>query len=292
MLKKLIKFIKLTRTHPVGKHTPVLSFFNYLLNHLGYYNQLRQVVWFEGLKFWYQKGDASFSGNLYWGLQEWQESLFLIRLLKKKDIFVDIGANHGHYTLLASGVVGARSIAIEPIPNTFDMLSQNITLNHLNNLVTKYEVGLAERKGELNFSNDKGTMNKIVSDCYENKISIPVLRLDDLNIDANVVKIDVEGFELDVFNGATEFLSNPNLICVICEINWTLREGVTENDVIGNLAQFGFKPYNFDGQNLWELNNVSNKETFNTIFLRNIEECKARLYENRQISIRNIKLNH
>jgi hypothetical protein len=56
------------------------------------------------------------TGNLYAGLHEFSEMGFLLHLLRQNDLFVDVGANLGSYTVLASAVCQARNIAFEPVP--------------------------------------------------------------------------------------------------------------------------------------------------------------------------------
>ena len=62
------------------------------------------------------------------GLTELPEMMFLLHFLRPEDLFIDVGANVGAYTVLASAVVGAESIAIEPVPKTFQRLMDNIHL--------------------------------------------------------------------------------------------------------------------------------------------------------------------
>src|SRR5579872_7449447 len=55
------------------------------------------------------------TGNLYCGLHEFGDMAFLLHFLRAGDLFVDVGANVGSFSVLASGVVGASSIALEPV---------------------------------------------------------------------------------------------------------------------------------------------------------------------------------
>ncbi len=57
--------------------------------------------------------------------------LFLLHFLRCDDLFVDIGANIGSYTVLAGAVVGATCLAVKPIPSTYESLLDNIHLNRL-----------------------------------------------------------------------------------------------------------------------------------------------------------------
>jgi hypothetical protein len=76
------------------------------------------------------RGMVGATGNLYVGLQEFEEMAFMLHQLRPDDVFVDVGANVGAYTLLA-GTAGARCVAFEPVPATFRALRDNVRLNGL-----------------------------------------------------------------------------------------------------------------------------------------------------------------
>ena len=59
---------------------------------------------------------------------------FLLHVLRSEDLFVDVGANVGSYTILACSVVGARGISFEPVPSTYKRLVENMRLNHLDEI--------------------------------------------------------------------------------------------------------------------------------------------------------------
>ena len=275
--------------HPIARKNRTKSTARYLKNQLGFNKEAKVYDWFAGLKYYYQKGDASFSGNYYFGLAEWQESLFLIKYLQPSDLFLDIGANHGHYVLIASGYSGCHTIAIEPVSKTYEQLKRNIEVNNLNEKVTLMNIGLSNRVSQLYFSTDKGTMNKIVDEYYPNKISVPVQTLDNLNLQPAVIKIDVEGFEYAVFKGGNETLLSDNLNVIICEINFTLQEGVSGKDIVDYLSTKGFSPYYYNGTKMIALKEF-NVETYNTIFVKDINLVNSRIEKSPPISIWGEKL--
>ena len=65
------------------------------------------------------RGMTGATGNWYCGLHEVDEMGFVLHALRPGDLFVDVGANIGSYTVLAAGAVGADAIAVEPVPTTF-----------------------------------------------------------------------------------------------------------------------------------------------------------------------------
>ena len=95
------------------------------------------VPWVEGTRLAARRGMAGATGNIYCGLHEFEDMAFVLHFLRPGDLFVDIGANIGSYTVLASGVRKARTMAFEPDPLTFEALSRNIALNQLEELGTR-----------------------------------------------------------------------------------------------------------------------------------------------------------
>ena len=81
-----------------------------------------------------QSGMTGATLNWYCGLHEPIEMAFALHVLRPGDLFVDVGANVGSYSILAGGAVKADVISVEPIPSTFQWLQRNIRLNDLNQI--------------------------------------------------------------------------------------------------------------------------------------------------------------
>ena len=139
-----------------------------------------------------------------------------------KDLFIDVGSNHGHYTMISSGICHSKSISIEPVKKTFDRLKMNIELNKLRN-VKLYNIGISDAEGELFISNNMGSMNRVVNKIPDDNCElIQVTTLDKLlasEQNISLIKIDVEGYEKQVLSGSKETLKNPNLNVIIIELN-------------------------------------------------------------------------
>ena len=69
-----------------------------------------------GTQLFATRGMTGATGNWYCGLHEYEDMSFVLNALRPGDLFVDVGANIGSYSILAGGG-GARVIAIEPIPS-------------------------------------------------------------------------------------------------------------------------------------------------------------------------------
>lgn len=153
-----------------------------------------------------QPGMTGATGNVYAGLHEFWEMAFTLHLLQKGDLFVDVGANVGSYTMLASAAVGAECVSVEPVPSTYQWLQSNIKLNDAEPLVTALNVAVGGEKGKLNMTASEGAMNHVISNSSsqpEDAISISVETLDRVLESKRPVlmKVDVEGFEAEVVRG-------------------------------------------------------------------------------------------
>jgi len=248
--------------------------------------------WVNQLNIYVEKGDSSLGGNVFLGLMEFHESAFLVHYLKSADLFVDVGANLGHYTLLASGICGSKTIAIEPVPNTFQKLCYNIKKNNIQKLVTMKNIGVGDEDGKLNFTDfNNNAINFVKDNSVKNKLSISSRTLNKLLKDKipNVMKIDVEGYELFTLLGANKILSHKKLNMIIIEINGHChRYGHKENDIYEYISKFGFKPifYNPINKKITLLNKF-NRYSDNTIFIKNIKDTNKRISNGNRIHFKN-----
>lgn len=293
---KVIKKIKEKRKqflfHPVTNNNEIKAIYRYVLFNLK--NKIvKQITynWIEGLKFIARKGDAGIVGNIYFGLYEFEESIFLLHLIENEDIFIDIGANVGHYSLLMSGVKKCKSIAVEPVPETFKQLVKHVKLNNLEKLISPLNIGVSDSDGALFFSIDKGTMNRIVNKDYANAVKVKVSTIDSLS-ENNIpiaIKIDVEGYEKYALTGAQKTLANPLLKVIVAELNESgAKHGIKDDEIYSEITKFGFKPFSYDAisRKLTPLDNF-NKHKFNTLFIRDIEFVNERVNRSKKIKIKN-----
>ena len=241
-------------------------------------------------KFYAKKGLSGIVPNIYFGLHEFEEMSFFLHYLNQDDTFLDIGSNVGAYTILASGESKCRSIAIEPIPNTFNYLKRNIELNALNEKVKLFNVGVSDKRGKLFFTNNKDSMNHVVEKGSPNSIEVQVFPIDEL-IDEKVdfIKIDVEGYEKFVLNGANRLLGEQDLNVVQIEINSLGDKFNSYNqDIHDTLIYYGFKPYKYYPfrRKLRELSTYRTDQ-FNTVYIKNIALAKDRVEKSAKIKVRN-----
>ena len=229
------------------------------------------------------RGMNASTGNWYCGLQEYEDMSFVLHSLRPGDLFVDVGANIGSYSILAGACEGVKVIAFEPVPQTFSWLQKNIKINALENQIEAMNIGLAEQKGSINFSSNLDSLNHVVLQEKHNTsvVKVDISKLDDI-LDhkyPTVIKIDVEGYELQVLNGAKRILDNPSLIAVIVELNGAgKRYGVDDDEIHKLLLSKKFETFKYNPlkQQLISLNGKFNSVD-NTLYLRKLNEVKQRI---------------
>jgi FkbM family methyltransferase len=145
----------------------------------------------------------------------------MLPYIKAGDIIVDVGANVGTTVIPSAMAVGDSGtvLAFEAHPKTFQYLESNVKLNNLTN-VKLFHNALGEKKGKVTFSdNDADDQNSVIFNSNSG-ISVDVTVLDDFTEDfekIDLLKIDVEGYELFVLQGAEETLQKTK--CINIEIS-------------------------------------------------------------------------
>lgn len=296
IINKIIQITSRIRSNPISKDNLIKAFSNYLYFNLSC--RIKEEIIYKGInniKFSIKKGDAGLVGNIYFGLYEFEDSMFVIHFLRENDFFLDIGSNLGHFSLIASGVANANSIAIEPIPTTYERLLKQIKINKFEDKIEALNIGLADVTSTLYFSTDRGTMNRIVDINYSNAIKVAVTTLDAINKtnkNISLIKMDVEGYENYVLQGGIETLSNINLKAIIVELNNSgAKYNISDNEVYSKLLKLNFEPYRYNPlkRELIKLDSY-NKEDFNTIFIRDLDYVQERIANSEYYKIWNKKI--
>jgi FkbM family methyltransferase len=235
-----------------------------------------------------KKGMAGATGNFYMGLHEFNDMSFLLHLLRPGDMFYDVGANIGSYTILASAHTGSRSYSFEPIPATFNSLEKNIQLNKVSALVTPFNKGVGNTQGEMYFTSSLDTVNHVTDQDSSEGIQVEIISLDEIISDDNVpllIKIDVEGFETEVLKGLQKNITNNNLRAIIIELNGAgARYGFDEKNIHTDLLRYGFQPFHYDPFSR-TFHVMTTFGIHNTIYLRDVDFIKRRILDAEPVRI-------
>ncbi len=212
---------RLFRSHPVAQQQMLRSMGRILAWQVRsrLFGGQHKIRWIENSWLVAERGMAGATGNLYFGLHEFADMAFLLHFLKPGDLFFDIGANIGSYSVLAGRLCGAQVCSFEPDPNTVAQLARNIAANDIGDTTDIRPYALGATQGEIGFTTGFGAMNRVTDDPTEIGQSVKVFRLDDIleNQMPAMIKLDVEGHEDSVFAGAETVLSDSRLLAIEAE---------------------------------------------------------------------------
>jgi FkbM family methyltransferase len=162
-----------------------------------------------------KKWPSGYFDLFVYGEMEKQEVYFWKKFINKGDIVIDVGANYGYWTMVASKLVGenGKVLSFEPIESTFKVLESNITASKLNNVLL-YSLGLSNvntkttfnlsSEDEIGAQTSQGGQSIVNWDLVQN---VELVTLDSIyNGKVKLVKIDIEGGELFALKGMEELL--------------------------------------------------------------------------------------
>lgn len=244
------------------------------------------VDWVNGSRFLARPWHYGFSANVYCGLLEFADMSFLLHFLRPEDLFIDVGANRGSYTVLAGAAIGASVVAVEPVPETFASLKHNVELNGMVGRVECLNIGLGDQDGVLRFTADASDcVNHVVAEGEQTgkTVEVSVRRLDDVVRGRSPVlmKMDVEGYEWFVLQGALETLDCESLRAIIVEFNNTglVRYGVGDEKIDCLLEQKGFEPVRYEpfARKLERYDPFAEARRGNVVYVRGFDEAAQRV---------------
>ena len=203
-----------------------------------------------GYQFWCDLSESIQRNIFLFGYDDEAEQ-FIRSKLRAGNTFLDIGANVGFYSLLASSIVGesGRVIAIEPNPKTYRRLTETIEANGITNVLA-LNLALGRERGRLSLFMDPASGNDtatLVSHDGPESVEVEVHPLDDIaaahQIDTiDYLKIDVDGFEPDVFAGAKRLLTEGKIKFIQTEIcdYWLRLNGSSPDKLHQLITASGF----------------------------------------------------
>ncbi|MCK5306489.1 MAG: FkbM family methyltransferase [Candidatus Omnitrophica bacterium] len=273
---KISKLLRKCEYFPVALRCPVTIFAYNVIKFMYFANKtpvILKKVLFDGSIMKLDITDHTQQLIYLWKLYEPPTTKYINTNLREGEIFIDIGANVGYYTLLTAKIVGpsGKVYAFEPEVKNFLALKTNLSINNIKNAMC-YQKAVADRVGtmklNLNPLNKGGhSLNQFeqysgdASKSYtlqEIKVLYPnakfqqevsVITMDEFLSqmidssfdfsDISLIKVDVEGAEVNVLRGMQMLLSLDRAPKIICEVSSKNCEEI--NSI---LAKFGFKVFN------------------------------------------------
>jgi FkbM family methyltransferase len=188
---------------------------------------------------------------------------FIQATLKPEGVFVDVGANLGYYSILAGSLVGwgGKVYAFEPNPKLYDLLRKAVIANWMTSFVTSERIAVYEDTRVVDFfvsAHFAGNSTLAPLQVGEGevdaiaKMEVQAISLDEYFADIarpiDMVKIDVEGAELQVFRGMRGVLERNRDVVVVCE--WSqgqLRDSGTDpGELLTEFTRGGFDVYRLE----------------------------------------------
>ena len=286
MLKSLYRLASFIAQHPLTRNHQLAAWLRFIRWQVG-----SRIIKFPVLFPWInqsnliiERGMVGATGNLYCGLHEFDDMGFLLHFLRQEDLFIDVGANIGSYTVLAASVKNSSVLSFEPIPATYARLMANIRANP-GARVTAINEGLGAENEILLFSANLDAENHVLPNeegFGGESIAVKVRKLDDVTGDLSpiMIKIDVEGFESQVIQGGLNTISAPSLLVILIELNGLgSRYGYSEDSIKSTIVDYGFTPNKYDPltRSLIPISIVGASNHGNILFIRDIDKVQERL---------------
>lgn len=232
------------RKHPVGRRDPLGVVLRMARWHVGNmaHAGLRPYPWVGGSTLLAEPAMTGVTGNIYYGLHEFVEMAFIAMLLRPGDLFADVGANAGTYSILASKVAGARTVAFEPNGPIRAVLERQIHANAIAALVLVRDQAIGDRPGSVRFSTSLGTMNHIVDGAATQAVEVEMTTLDAAFAGESplAIKLDIEGAEDRAVAGAKALLGGTGLRAILIE---TVGDASLRALTAAGFAELYFDPF-------------------------------------------------
>lgn len=176
-------------------------------------------------------------------------------LLSPGDLAVDVGANVGALSIAMARSVGpcGRIVAVEPMPRLAALLRRTAYLNSLQDviLIENCAVGAHNGTGRLSMEGTTAHNSLLPLPNATGHLEVPIRCLDNLmaaDAQPALIKIDVEGAELDVWRGMRGIIAGAAHLAVVVEFgpSHLSRSGIGVDDWIGNFTSAGFTPWEID----------------------------------------------
>lgn len=209
-----------------------------------------------------------------------EDTTFLRAFLRHGDTYVDVGANVGQLTLQAAACIQnpQNIIAIEAHPVTYAYLTENLALNGLQG-VKAIHCAVGASEGNVKFTSKHSDDQNEIS--AQGDVEVPLKPLDMLvNFpEITLLKIDVEGFELFVLQGAADILSRTQTIYFEAWDELFAKHGYSFSDVSALLKASGFSFFSLRDKTLTPFLSATSPDFTNLLAIRSVDWIQGRGFQ-------------
>lgn len=166
-------------------------------------------------------------------------------IVRRGDVVFECGGHHGMTAILLSNWVGNEGLVVtfEPVANNVGIIKRNISLNNLENVVVEHK-GVGFMEGKVTFyrkSNssiipkgltDMAFFKKVLYGGEEVEVTALDSYADRTKNRPNLLKIDVEGYEVEVLKGAKNILQKAPKICIEVHTDLLPRYGTSVKELL------------------------------------------------------------
>lgn len=231
--------------------------------------------------------DSSYgSFVVYANLPEFEELNFIHNITSDGDCVFDVGANLGDVAILAASKgENVKVYTFEPTKELIPLIHENIAINQFQNRINVISDAVSNKNGKINFALENESEINHIS--YKNSKNNNTSRVNCITLDKftktksikhiNLLKIDVEGAEMMVFEGSKYLFKNNKVDIIVFEVNKNiLNYGYNEKKMINFLERNNFFVFEFKRNKLSLVNeNFKAIETTNLVaILKNKEVIK------------------
>ncbi|MDR1375690.1 MAG: FkbM family methyltransferase [Holosporaceae bacterium] len=231
------------------------------------------IDWIDGLKLKIYPGNEIFRAIFVRGIYDPNLLVVVNALLQKGSVFIDVGANMGCFSLLASKVVGkeGKIFALEPSSRDFNRLVDNVKINHLQRIIHPLRLAVSGKVGPVKLSvacEERSALNTIGEFSFSGVEKVDMEDVNSTTIDKfmqgkrlnrlDVLKLDIEGSEVEALRGAANTIERWRPAIVLGINPATLKAcGSSIEKLQEILKKFKYKIYKISEVPIFALEEVS-----------------------------------